>query len=118
VRVQTCIAQASKYQLDTSCDIPQLVILTHLLDLACGLLQKVPELVTTRLKALQKCLDEFRESPAWNGSSSELLLPLRRHSTSSPTICSDTAAVIRPGDGEVDYLVLKSFSKAEAYALG
>src|SRR4051812_26231188 len=70
VRVQTCIAQASKYQLDTSIHIPQLVILTHLLDLACSLLQKLPEQITTKLKALQKCMDEFRDAPAWSSSSS------------------------------------------------
>ena len=118
VRVQTCIAQASKYQLDTSTQIPQLAVLMHLLDLACSMLQKLPESITTKLKSLQKCMDEFRETPAWSGISTELLLPLRKHSTSSPTICGDTAAVIRPGNPELDYLVLKSFSKAEAYALG
>jgi len=118
VRVQTCIAQASKYQLDASIHIPQLAILTHLLDLACSMSQKEPEATSAKLKALQKCMDEFRETPAWSGSSSELLLPLHKHSISSSTICGDTAAVVRPGNAELDYLVMKSFTKAEAYALG
>jgi len=118
VRVQTCIAQASKYQLDSSVQIPQLVILTRLLDLACSLLQKLPDLITAKLKALQECMDGFRGAAAWGGASSELLLPLRKHSTSSPTISSDTAVVVRVGDEELDYLVLKSFTKAEGLALG
>ncbi len=116
-RVQACLAQASKYQLDESVHIPQLDFLTHLLDLACSLQLKSPKDAVTKMTALQNCADEWKDSPLWGDASSDLLLPLRKQSTSSPTISSDTAAVIRPGDGERDFLVLKSFSKVEAYTL-
>ncbi|TPX09668.1 uncharacterized protein E0L32_009141 [Thyridium curvatum] len=117
VRIQTCIAQASKYQLDATVHIPQLDILTLLLDLACSLHQKVPSDVMKKLTALQSRMDDLVHVPSWKEHTTELLLPMRKQGTSSQTISGDTGDILRPGDGDCDFLVLSSFSKMEVYVL-
>lgn len=117
VRIQTCIAQASKYQLYDTVHIPQLDILTLLLDLACSLHQKVPSDVMKKLTALQSRMDDLVHVPSWKEHTTELLLPMRKQGTSSQTISGDTGDILRPGDGDCDFLVLSSFSKMEVYVL-
>ncbi|KAG7122905.1 hypothetical protein HYQ44_020194 [Verticillium longisporum] len=48
-RVQTCLAQAAMYQLDPAVKVPQLDILTLLLDLACSMHQKNPDTLVQKL---------------------------------------------------------------------
>lgn len=114
-RVQTCIAQASKLQLDDTINLPQLDILLLLLDLACSLRQKSHLVSFQKLSILQKRLDELRDSTEWTSSSNEVLLPIWR-SPGQTTISKDTSAILRPGEA-VDYLVLSALGKQETYAL-
>lgn len=116
-RVQECIAQASKLQLDDSVHLPPIDVLLMLLDLACSLHQKSIQVAAQKLSVVQTKLDELRHSPDWAVLSSEVLLPIRRLPNSAQTISNDTRAVLRPGDGGVDYLVLSTLGKQEAYAL-
>lgn len=117
-RVQMCIAQASKLQLDDSFHAPQTDILLLLLDLACSLHQKSHQLSAQKLGALQKRLEELKQSPDWSSRSGEMLLPINRMQAAVNTISRDTAAVVRPGGDEgVDYLVLSTLGKQEAWAL-
>ena len=116
-RVQTCIAQASKLQLDAAVHLPQIDILLLLLDLACSLHQKLPHISSQKLGALQSRLEELRHSDDWASLSDEALLPIRRMSNTQSTISNDTRAVLRPGEGNIDYLVLSTLGKQEAYAL-
>lgn len=114
-RVQTCIAQASKLQLDASVHLPQIDVLLLLLDLACSLRQKSHQISWQKLGVLQKKLDELRDSPEW--ASNEILLPIGRSTSSPQTISNDTRAILRPGDESTDYLVLSALGKQETYAL-
>ncbi|KAK0635521.1 cohesin loading factor [Bombardia bombarda] len=116
-RVQTCIAQASKLQLDDSVHLPQIDVLLLLLDLACSLRQKSHQLSGQKLNALQTKLDELRHSPDWASLSNEVLLPINRSPNASQTISNDTRAILRPGNDRVDYLVLSALGKQESYAL-
>ncbi len=127
-RVQTCMAAASKYQLEASVHIPQLDVLWLLLDLACSLYHKEKAL-TDKLSTLQARLEELKESPQWGALTSpgpatgtgtdacELLLPLREDAANSHTISEDTRDVLRPGASS-NFLVLTSFSKVTAFVLG
>ncbi len=117
VRVQTCIAQASRHQLNSNVRIPQLDVLKLLLDLVCSLLQKNPAAALTKVEALQARMDEIKTSPEWPASSSELLLPLHRDPAASSTISPDTVDILRLGDDEHDFLVLKAYTKVDAFAL-
>ncbi|KAL2262475.1 hypothetical protein VTK26DRAFT_1206 [Humicola hyalothermophila] len=120
-RVQMCIAQASKLQLDDSFHSPQTDVLLLLLDLACSLHQKTHQLSAQKLGTLQKKLEELKQSQDWATQSGEMLLPVNRMQNPSylHTIGRDTKAVVQPGrqvDG-VDYLVLSTLGKQEAWAL-
>ena len=117
LRVQTCIAQASKFQLDSSAQLPQIGVLLLLLDLACSLHQKLPGLYSQKLSALQARMDELRSSGDWDPHTTEILLPFKKQPGSSQTISNDTAAILRQGDGEVDYIVLPAIARQQAFAL-
>jgi len=116
-RVQTCIAQASKLQLEEAVHLPQVDVLLLLLDLACCLHQKVADVSEQKKDVLERRLEQLRESPDWSPLSNEVLLPINRMTGASPTISNDTRGVLQPGDGTEDYLVLSTLGKQESYAL-
>ncbi len=116
-RVQMCIAQASKLQLDESIRTPQADVLLLLLDLACSIHQKTHQISAHKLGALQKRLEELKQSQEWSSQTGELLLPINRMQNAQQIVTTDTRAVLRPGDDGVDYLVLSTLGKQEAFAL-
>jgi hypothetical protein len=117
VRVQTCIAQASKFQLDESIRIPQIDVLIILLDLSCSLLQKHPAAIAQKRAALHQCMDRWKDSPEWDPRSTEILLPIKKQPGASLAVSTDTQAILRPGHESTDYLVLSILGKQQSYAL-
>lgn len=115
-KVQACIAQAAKFQFDSSAQIIQLDMLTLLLDLACSLHHSKPEVTTHKLRLLQKKLDNCED---WHNVKSEFLVPVKKQPSTSQTISRDTAAIIQPGtDAETsDYLVMSLVTKMELNSL-
>ncbi|RYP85477.1 hypothetical protein DL770_005035 [Monosporascus sp. CRB-9-2] len=119
VRIQSCIAQASKYQLEDSVHILQLDILALMLDLACSLYQKSPQVVTQKVRVLQSRLDTCLNSEEWGLASTELFLPIHKQSSNHKVISGDTASILRPGQEHepCDYLVMSFWSKVEAFTV-
>ncbi|KAK0619331.1 cohesin loading factor-domain-containing protein [Immersiella caudata] len=116
-RVQACIAGAAKLQLNDDVHIPQMDVLLLLLDIACSLHQKSPKILKQKMDSLQARLEELRHSPEWATLSDEVMLPIHRMANAPSTISNDTRQILRPGEGNVDYLVLSTLGKQEAYAL-
>ncbi|EOO01504.1 putative 75k gamma secalin protein [Phaeoacremonium minimum UCRPA7] len=117
VRVQTCIAEASKFQSDPSFHIPQLEVLRLLLDLACDLQEKNPGGSLSKMKALQARMDELIKTSDWDASLTELVLPMKKQSGLSQTISEDTGTILRPGRDDHDFLVLSFVTKLQAFVL-
>ncbi|KAI0416833.1 cohesin loading factor-domain-containing protein [Xylaria grammica] len=117
VRIQACIAQASKYQLEDSMSIMQLDVLQLVLDLACSLQQKSPHMISQKLKALQDKMDASIKNTNWSFQDRQLLLPIHKQATNQQIISPDTSSIVRPGeDGDVyDYLAMSFWSKLEAF---
>ncbi|KAI1733715.1 cohesin loading factor-domain-containing protein [Xylaria scruposa] len=117
VRIQACIAQASKYQLEDSMSIMQLDVLQLVLDLACSLQQKSAHMISQKLKALQDKMDSSIKNTSWSFQDRQLLLPIYKQATNQQIISSDTSSIIRPGeDGDgFDYLAMSFWSKLEAF---
>ncbi|KAI0840260.1 cohesin loading factor-domain-containing protein [Hypoxylon sp. FL0890] len=117
VRIQACIAQALKYQLEDSVRIPQLDILALMLDLACSLHQKSVQIIMQKLRSLQDQIDACMSDKSWHPIETELLLPIRKSNTQ--VISHDTSAVLRPGaeNDAHDYLAMSFWSKLEAYTV-
>ncbi|KAK0652881.1 cohesin loading factor-domain-containing protein [Cercophora newfieldiana] len=116
-RVQTCIAQAAKLQLNDDVHIPQMDVLLLFMDLACSLHRKSPTILKQKMEKLQAKLEQLRHSNEWAARSDEMLLPIRRLPNAPLTISNDTRGVIRLGEGNIDYLVLTTLGKQEVYAL-
>lgn len=117
VRIQACIAQASKYQLEDSLPMMQMDVLQLVLDLVCSLQQKSPQMISQKLKALQDKMDASFQNNSWGYQEREILIPIQKQSSSQQIISSDTASIIRPGeDGDTcDYLVMSLWTKLEAF---
>ncbi|KAI0379903.1 cohesin loading factor-domain-containing protein [Hypomontagnella monticulosa] len=117
VRIQGCIAQALKYQLEDSGRIPQVDALAYMLDLACSLHQKSVQAIMQKLKCLQDHIDGALSNKSWQSINPEVLLPIEK--CGQVVVSRDTSAVLRPGpdDASYDYLVMSFWSKLEAYAL-
>ncbi|KAI4868309.1 cohesin loading factor-domain-containing protein [Hypoxylon rubiginosum] len=117
VRIQACIAQALKYQLDNSIRIPQLDALALMLDLACSLHQKSVQTIMQKLQELQDHMDACISDKSWHHIETELLLPIKKSNTL--VISRDTAAILRPGsdDDPCDYLAMSFWSKIEAFTV-
>ncbi|XXH00322.1 decapping endonuclease targeting mRNA [Hypoxylon texense] len=117
VRIQACIAQALKYQLDNSIRLPQLDALALMLDLACSLHQKSVQSITQKLQELQDHMDASISDKSWHHTETELLLPIKKSNTL--VISQDTAAILRPGsdDDPCDYLAMSFWSKIEAFTV-
>ncbi|KAK3994734.1 cohesin loading factor-domain-containing protein [Cladorrhinum sp. PSN332] len=116
-RVQMCIAQVSKLQLENSAHTPQTDVLHLLLDLACSLHQKSYQISAQKLTTLLQRLEELNDSPDWGDQGGEMSLPINRMPNTIQTVSKDTRAVLRLGDQNIDYLVLSTLGKHEAWAL-
>ncbi|KAI0005172.1 cohesin loading factor-domain-containing protein [Xylariaceae sp. FL0662B] len=119
VRIQACIAQAMKYQLEDSTHIPQLDVLALMLDLACSLHQKSVQTIARKLNDLQARMDASLQDTSWGLLNNELLLPIRKQPSNVPVISNDTSAILRPGvEGDpCDYLAMSFWSKFEAFTV-
>jgi len=117
VRIQACIAQAAKYQLDDSKAILQLEVLQLVLDLACSLQQKSPQMISQKLKALQDKMDASIKNQSWGFQDRTLYLPIHKQANNRQVISPDTSGVLRLSkDGDpYDFLVLSFWSKLEAF---
>lgn len=117
--VQTCIARAARYQLEDAARLPQLDILLLLLDLACSLHERTPDLSSQKFVALQKRMEDLKHSHEWDPLATEVVLPIKKQPSSSQShaVSADTRAILREGDGAVDYLVLPALSHQQALAL-
>ncbi|KAK3946078.1 MAU2 chromatid cohesion factor [Diplogelasinospora grovesii] len=115
-RVQTCLAQAATLQLDPSVHLPQLDILLLQLDVACSLPDK-QQSTAIKLANLQRRMEEWERSANSASPWNEVHLPVKRVGNASQTISNDTRAVLRPGDGEADYLVFPALTVQECRAI-
>lgn len=118
-KVQTCLAQASKYQMEPSVQIPQIDVLSLLLDLSCSMHQKNPDMLIQKLSTLHSKLDGTLSSHAWPDSMTDICIPIGKQHSSSSIVSEDTAAILRPGEagGTVDFVVLSFLTKVEAFLL-
>jgi hypothetical protein len=120
LRVQTCIAQASKYQLEDTVRLPQLDILLLLLDLACSLHQRQrPDATFNKFVALQNRMEELKTSHEWDPLTTEVLLPIKKQlgPTKNSAISAETRGIVREGQAAEDYIVIQALSRQQALSL-
>lgn len=113
--IQTCLAQASKYQFDPKVKIPQLELMYLLVDFLSSLHRDKQDAVVERLRRLQKKIDECQDM----ATKTDFLLPVLKQPTSAQTIGDDFAAIVRPGgaDTDSDYLAMSFMTQMELTVL-
>ncbi|KAM0813599.1 putative 75k gamma secalin [Seiridium cardinale] len=119
VKIQNCLAQSQKYQLDPSVHVPQVDILILMLDFACSLHQKSPQMIMQKMKLLQTRMDNTLQDHGWSLNATEVLLPIKKQSSNNQVISEDTRAIIQLG-GEhdnCDYLAMSFWTKIEAFIM-
>lgn len=118
-RVQTCLAQAARYQMEPSAQLPQLDVLSLLLDLACSMHQKTPDVLAQKLSALQARMDATINSKEWTNNITLMRIPIKKQHSSANIISDDTASVLQPGkaDEGQDFVALTFLSKVEMFLL-
>ncbi|EFY88055.1 75k gamma secalin [Metarhizium acridum CQMa 102] len=116
-RVQSCIAQAAKFQFDPTVKIMHLEMLILVLDFASSLYRQSPDMTAQKLRSLQQRLDECEE---WNNVKADFLIPVKKQPSNTRTVSEETSAIIRlagEADGEFDYIVMSFMTKVELRSL-
>ncbi|KAK2603745.1 hypothetical protein QQS21_004030 [Conoideocrella luteorostrata] len=116
-RVNSCIAQAAKFQFDPSVKIMQLDILMLMLDFSASLYHQSPESTAQKLRLLQQRLDECE---TWNNVKADFQIPVKKQSSNIRTVSEETSAIVCPGaetDGGYDFIVMSFMTKVELRSL-
>ena len=115
--IQTAIAGAWSNQMESSCRIPQLVGLTHILDVASAIRQGNSKVMLTKLMGMQAMMDEALKEPSWSTTSDFVAIPINRTPSSSETVSQDTRMVLGIGNDGGDTLMMSFLNKKDAYSI-
>lgn len=116
-RIQACLAQAAKFQLDASARVAQLDVLALVLDFAASLHHLGPDATAQKLHLLQKRLDDADDG--WHNVRADFAVPVKKQPANARTVSDDTAAIVRAGEPDTpyDYLVISFMTKMELRSL-
>lgn len=115
--VQTALATAWSFQMDESCRIPQLLGLTHILDVSCAIRKGNSQEMLIKLKDMQTMMDGALKDPTWSTSSDVIAIPINRTPKSSHTVSQDTRMILGIGNDGGDNLMMTFLSKKDAYSI-
>ncbi len=115
-QVQTALASAWSYQLDTESRIPQLVVLTHMLDVACSLLYGLPGQTELKQKAME---DSFKASN-WSTSSDSsdfIAIPVNPGKGQPQIVSQDSRGILGTAEDGKDVLMISFLNNNDTFAL-
>jgi len=115
--VQRAIAAAWSSQMDSRCMIPQLVGLTHILDVACSIRQGNSQVMINKLRIMQTMMDEALKDSSWSTSSDVVAIPINRTPKSSTTVSRETRMILGIGQDGDDNLMMTFLNKKDAYSI-
>ncbi|KAL2068094.1 hypothetical protein VTL71DRAFT_16192 [Oculimacula yallundae] len=115
--IQSSIAAAWRYQTESSCRIPQLVGLTHILAVACSIRQGNSKGMVEDLKKMQSMMDDALKDPAWSTTSDVISVPIKRTPKSSQIVSSDTRSVLGIREDGDDNLMMCMLNKKDTYSI-
>ncbi|APA07940.1 hypothetical protein SS1G_00438 [Sclerotinia sclerotiorum 1980 UF-70] len=115
--VQRAIAAARTYQLDNKSNIPQLIGLTHILDVICSILRGDPAQMLSTLRAMQLVMDDLLKNPAWSIENDTLAIPIDSVHKVKHLITPDTRNVLSMREDGRGQMAMSFLNKRDAYAL-
>ena len=113
---QRAMAAAYTYQLDADTRIPQLVALTHILDVVCSLRQGNPKHMVEKYRALQEVINAAINDPTWSPSSDAIAIPISP-ARNQQTVSEDTRMILGVGEDGRDNLMMTFLNKQDAHAI-
>ncbi|PQE30816.1 cohesin loading factor protein [Rutstroemia sp. NJR-2017a WRK4] len=116
-QVQRAIAAARTYQLDNGSSMPQLVGLTHILDVACSILAGNPTQMKNTCKAMQVVMDDLLNQPGWSTELDTLRIPIDSVPKVRNLISQDTRMVLGIREDGRDEMVMSFLNKRDAYSI-
>jgi hypothetical protein len=115
--VRQAIASAWKYQGQLSCKIPQLLALTHMLDVVSNLEEASTQVIFQKLKNMQDMMDKALHDNAWGTDCDTISIPVRRTPKSTDVISGETRMVLGIGEDGEDRLMMSFLNKKDAYLI-
>jgi Cohesin loading factor len=115
-QVQTALAAAWTYQLDVESRIPQLLVLTHILDVACSLLYSLP----AQSEHKQKAMEEAYKTSQWSTSSDtsdDIAIPIKTTENQTKLVSQDTREVLGMSDDGKHILMMSFLNNNDTFAL-
>jgi hypothetical protein len=116
-QVQRAIAAARTYQLDNGSSMPQLVGLTHILDVACSILAGNPNQMKNTCKAMQVVMDDLLNQSGWSTELDTLRIPIDSVPKVRNLISQDTRMVLGIREDGRDEMVMSFLNKRDAYSI-
>lgn len=117
-QAQRALALAWTYQNDPSNPtIPQLLALTHVLDVACSLLKFNPQQTVAKLKAMQIMMDRKLNDSAWNISLDSVSVPMNATKCQNQLVSCDTRRILDVGADGRDQLMISWKNQRDCFGL-
>lgn len=115
-QVQTALAAAWTYQLEVDNRVPQLVVLTHILDLTCSLIYGRPSQTEAKQKAMEEAFKESEWSTAAD-SSDVFAVPINAAQNEAQLVSSDTRGILGISKDGRQALMVSFLNNNDVYAL-
>lgn len=110
-RIQRAIAVAFSYQQDEANQIPQLLILTHILDLSCSILKGMPSEISEKMKSLKSKWNLWACDPSWSEVDEHVAIPIQSRQGHPHVVTSDTRGVLDISKDGTEQLILSGFDQ-------
>jgi hypothetical protein len=115
--VQRAIAAARTHQLTVGNKIPQLVGLTHLIDVMCAIRSGDTQQMLLKLRDMQIVMDQLIKDMKWSSFSDVMAIPVNSTSKSSTIVSHETRSVVGIGQDGGDVIMMSFLSKKDAFAV-
>lgn len=113
--LKSSMASVWSHQTEPSCQIPPLIGLAHILDLACSIKEGDTQVLMTKLQAARIAMDASIRSKDW-GSRDIISIPIRNNANYSHFVSPDTGMILRIGNDGVN-LMMTLLHQKDAYCI-
>jgi hypothetical protein len=115
-QVQTALASAWAYQLEVGSKTPQLLVLTHILDVTCSLIYGKPSQTETKQSAMEQVFRGSEWSTA-TGSSEIFPVPIQSASSQAQLVSPETSGILGLSQDSQQSLMVSFLDNNDTYAL-
>lgn len=112
-QIQRALAAAWTYQNTAENGIPQLNVLTHVLDLTCSLVYDLPPQTAQK----QKAMEETFKTANWSTSCDTISIPIQKTRAQGQIVSQDTRGLVGSMEDGRDVLIISLLNNNDTFAL-